>query len=519
MLSVKEIFQKIKEFWHKQSKKSRTVLLCVLAAGVLLTVIVSAVINHVNYAVLYSGLDDSEAGEINAILDEMGADYKVSASGDILVQEDQVASLKMSLASEGYPETALDYDIFSSNAGFMTTDFEKQKYLIFQLQDRLQDSIETIRGVKSAIVTISLPDDDSFVLDEDKTPATASVVLGLEGGISLDSRQIMGIEFLVSKSVPGLTGENVAIIDDLGQILNTHHEDDELAAYDRLELEKSIGSSMEDRITRLLTPVFGAGGFRVAVNVALDTSKKVSEQTTYTPVVEDSGIVSRSEQTRETAGSQTEASGVPGTDTNTGVTTYEEADGAGSTSESESSSTEYLVNQLTEQIQDDGYKVKDLSVAVIIGYPLTEDQVVEYTRMAAYALGVEDDKISISTAQFIEAGETPATGAEETQTLTLTRQQILIAASIGAAVLLIAILLIVLAARRRKKAAGTEEEERPDLEEMLSGTASSASVPGIVLSETREQGLKRQIKDFASGSPEIVAQMIRTWLKEDEEDE
>jgi flagellar biosynthesis/type III secretory pathway M-ring protein FliF/YscJ len=40
-------------------------------------------------------------------------------------------------------------------------------------------------------------------------------------------------------------------------------------------------------------------------------------------------------------------------------------------------------------------------------------------------------------------------------------------------------------------------------------------IPAIVLNETREQGLKRQIKDFSTTNPEIIAQLIRTWLKEE----
>ena len=37
----------------------------------------------------------------------------------------------------------------------------------------------------------------------------------------------------------------------------------------------------------------------------------------------------------------------------------------------------------------------------------------------------------------------------------------------------------------------------------------------IILNETKEQSMKKQIKDFSAGSPDIVAQLIRTWIKED----
>ena len=54
-----------------------------------------------------------------------------------------------------------------------------------------------------------------------------------------------------------------------------------------------------------------------------------------------------------------------------------------------------------------------------------------------------------------------------------------------------------------------EEEESPKPRE-------KKSLPGeIVLNETREQVLKRQVKEFSSANPEIVAQLLRSWMKEE----
>jgi flagellar biosynthesis/type III secretory pathway M-ring protein FliF/YscJ len=56
---------------------------------------------------------------------------------------------------------------------------------------------------------------------------------------------------------------------------------------------------------------------------------------------------------------------------------------------------------------------------------------------------------------------------------------------------------------------------RPNKEAAQQGE--KPEVPGeIVLTETREQGIKRQVKEFASTNPEIVAQLLRTWMKEDD---
>jgi len=522
VLSAGDIFNRLKEFWKKQSRKAKTVMICAVSAAVVIAVAAAVMLNRVDRTALYRGLEASEAGEITARLGEMGVDYTVNDRGDIMVPTDLAPQLKVTLASEGYPRTSLSYDLFSNNSGFMTTDFEKKEYLLFQLQNRLQDSIRTIRGIKNAIVTISLPKEDSFVLEKDRTPATASVVLSLEGGETLESRQIKGIVALVSKSVPGLAQENVAVIDDMGNILSSgEDEDGGHLAYTKLELEKSIGTALEGRLTKLLTPVFGTDGFRVAVNVSVDASKKVSEQTIYTPVVGESGIASRMEQSRESAGNTAGEGGIPGTGTNTGVPVYPEVteDGEENPNVSESSSADYLVNQLKEQISDDGYEIRDLSVALIIGAELTDEQVEEYRKMAAFAMGIGVDKISISTARFLVSGSSPLPGPVQ-QLERLTREQIIMLLGAGGVlILLILILSIIRKIRRGRKKKKIVSDEPPGIEELLAQKPPEEEIPGqIVLNETREQALKHQIKDFASTNPEIVSQLIRTWLKEGGDD-
>ena len=79
--------------------------------------------------------------------------------------------------------------MFTENIDFMTTDYEKRKYEIFQLQERLQGSIETIGGVESAIVTINVPEEKNFAWETDKKESSASVKINLKNGYSLSPSQ------------------------------------------------------------------------------------------------------------------------------------------------------------------------------------------------------------------------------------------------------------------------------------------------------------------------------------------
>lgn len=539
--SAKQISAQIKEFWQGKSKKSQRRIIMLVAALVIIAVAASVFMNLTGYVALYSGLSSAEAGEIGSILNEMGIDYRVQNDGSILVPKEMESQILMTLASEGYPQTSLSYDLFTNNSGFMTTEYEKKQYLVFQLQNRLQDAIKTIRGVNKAIVTISLPDEDSFVLEEDKEAASASVVLDLAPGVELSSGQIKGIETLVSKSVLGLENANVAIVSTAGDLLNTQYaSESEGLSYTKLELEKAINKDIESKIAKLLTPIFGYQSVRVAVNTVVDVNKKISEQTTYIPAQEDGGLIANQDSAIESiGGSGSSAGGIPGTSSNSGVTTYQESNsGSGTGSTSESSSTNYLNNQLVEQIQRDGYQITDLTVAVLIDdKELTSEEIAKYQQMVAFAAGISTDKVDITHTSFTAAN---VTIPEEAPKTIFGIDPLYLGGGAAAALGIIVFLTIKMKKKRQKQqtpedAEGVFSERKLPTRKGLKGMQPALVTEGvqveamlqekkplvdeIVLNETREQSLKKQIKDFASGNPEIVAQLIRTWLKEDEDNE
>ena len=403
-LTISQLFAQVTRFWKAQNKKSKKTIIIIAASLMLLAIVLTIFINSSGYVVLYSNLSSSEMGEIASRLNEMGIDFKTKTDGSILVPKENEAELQMTLTSEGYPQSTISYDIFSNNSGFMTTDYEKKKYLLFQLQNRLQDAIKTIVGINSAIVTISLPEEDSFVLQEESVPATASVVLDLDSAFELSSKQVKGIEALVSKSVPGLESKNVAIVSNTGEMINNQYENEsETGTYTRLELEKNISSDIENKISKLMTPIFGLNNIRIAVNTQVDINKKVSEQTTYIPVIEESGIISTQDSSKEVISSDNSSGGIPGTEGNSGVTTYADSGNTGESGNySESNSVNYLNNQLIEQIEREGYEIKDITVSVLIGNGgLSETDLDQYNQMVAFAAGISTEKVSITDAKFL----------------------------------------------------------------------------------------------------------------------
>ncbi|MFA9423328.1 MAG: flagellar basal-body MS-ring/collar protein FliF, partial [Sedimentibacter sp.] len=216
---IKTIGKSIKDFWIKLSSKSRKLIIAGFIGIVIVAIIITLLLNNKDYVILFSNIDEEETVEVLQQLQENKIDYKYENDGTILIPKMQENTLRMQLAQSGHPRTGTNYDVFTQNIDFMTTDYEKRKYEIYQLQERLQDSIKTISGVEEAIVTINIPEEKSFAWETDKAESSASVKVNLLDGKALTTSQTNGIMQLVVKSIEGLTEENVAIVDTDGNSL------------------------------------------------------------------------------------------------------------------------------------------------------------------------------------------------------------------------------------------------------------------------------------------------------------
>lgn len=512
--TVSGMYKNIRAYFGKMTKRKRFMLASIAALVLTGVIVLTKILDNSSYTVLYRGLSSSEGVEIVNMLESADVAYRLEDDGTILVPRDDEARIRMQLATSGFPNSTLGYDIFTSQADLMTTDYEKRQYLIFQLQDRLQEALKTLTGVKNAIVTLNVAAEDTYVLKSDKTESTAAVVLDLYTYAQLGTGQIRGIEELVAKSVPGLETENVIIVDSEGTILNDSSSDYSAGLADsQMELVDQINRLYEEKIMRFLAPVFGSDGMSVSVSVQMNFEQKNTEQTIYSPVVDDSGIISK-QQTDLEQSTDGEQAGAAGTEENVGTPTYQEDDQAAqSTSSSETSSTEYLVNQLVQNVLDNGGQIQDMTVSMLINSDsLAPEALEQYREMVAYSVGIQSEKVYIASAAFIPESETPMITDLGTQTdfFPFTREVLLYA---GAGLAALVLLLLVLLLRKRKKQVAAPPE--PDEGKPEEG-AEKAPIPDeIVLNETREQNLKRQVKEFAASNPETVAQLLRAWMKGD----
>ncbi len=64
----------------------------------------------------------------------------------------------MELAAKGLPENGASLDILQKGSGFGLTESDKQIYRRYQLQQDLQNAIETFDSVSKARVSLNIPE-------------------------------------------------------------------------------------------------------------------------------------------------------------------------------------------------------------------------------------------------------------------------------------------------------------------------------------------------------------------------
>ena len=91
-----------------------------------------------------------------------------------------------------------------------------------------------------------------------------------------------------------------------------------------------------------------------------------------------------------------------------------------------------------------------------------------------------------------------------------------LAAGLGVLAILIFIISILLGRRKKKK--GQKNPKDINSEVAVTDKYSWTDIhEELKVQETPEQAIKKQLKEFTATNPEIAAQLIRTWLKGDDD--
>ena len=540
---IEKVVKSVKTTWESQDRKHRIVYIGLAAAILVIiiaAIIITANLNKKEYITIYQDLETTEAAEMVSLIQGMNYEVRLINGTDISVVRGTENDIVMQLALQDYPKSGKNYAL-STESGMFDTESENELSYQIDTQTRLEAQLSSMEHIAAADVNIAIPKHKNTVISSVREYPTASVILTLDGIDKLTNKQITGIKNVVKMTVVGLTDDNVEIVDNYGipQMIDIEADYDEVVQETKkFAFKTKMENEISEKIWKGLIGSYGEDGAYVMVNIGLvNSDKQVSEEVNYTGDSNNgaAGVLSHADGS-DASGGTTVAGGVVGVEGNADDTyPTGNTDGNGTWSENSFSNT-YLVDTFKEQIEKDGYRIEDLSVSVIV----YTDYLAETTRlslidMAGKAASIRpeffDDLVSvISLPPFENRLELEPT--EPTYLFGLTFNQLVL---VGAILLILLIALFVVMAiisgnakKQRKEfekqiietsgLVGVDGEEPVDMF-ILTDPETGIEVPSLTDEqiETKEVVIRREITEFANHSPEIVAQLLKSWIKNEEE--
>lgn len=280
-----------------------------IAASVALGVAVVLWSQSPSYSLLYGNLGEGGAQEVRDALQKAGVDYRVDeTTGGLLVPSRKLHDVRMTLAAQGLPRgDGLGFELLQKDSALGTSRLVEQARHHRALEGELARTIATLSAVESARVHLALPKQSAFV--RKRVPPSASVVLKLHSGRSLDRSQVEAVVHLVASSVSELEADNVTVVDQRGKLLNAEQRDGELKlTATQFEYTRQLEDHYRQRVETLLEPIVGAGAVRAQVSADVDFTRTEQTEERFNP----DRPVLRSEQLSEDQNRLTAVQGVPG---------------------------------------------------------------------------------------------------------------------------------------------------------------------------------------------------------------
>ncbi len=509
-----------------------------------------------NFTVLQADLSARNLAEMTQQLDSSGIEYSLANGGrTLMVPIEKLNQARMQLAAQGVsPDADTGYSLLDQEQGFGTSSFMQKARYNRALEGELAKSISHLVVVESARVHLAVPKQSAFARKHTK-PAV-SVVLNIQPGRVLDDRQVAGIVNMVASSVPGLEAEHVTVIDQKGRLLTQAGNSDVMLSSSQFNYTRKFEEDYVKRIVEIVSPIVGADGVRAQVVADIDFTSQEQTRESYLP----EQMALRSEQVFEERDSEGEKSaGIPGALSNqppaTGSTDNQTFTDQTDTTVGRSSSRairNYELDRTISHTRTSPTSLQRLSVAVVVDYvdsvdaegnatrvPLDADTLSRITSLIKESVGLDEargDTINIANVPFQQPEDfeplPPPPLWEQPWVLNLAKQ---ILGGIGVLFIALGVLrpmLKNLSTNRElsiaAEAASAEAVPQAQLEaqpaggeqQLALGDGQSAEASGSNQADKKGISTEQQLIELASTmakeDPKRVAQVMTSWVEEDE---
>jgi len=492
-----------------------------------------------DYKVLFANLDERDGGAIVSALAQMHVPYKFADNGGaLLVPANQVHETRLQLASQGLPRGgSVGFELLDQSH-FGASQFSEQITYQRGLEGELARSIEAMHSVQRARVHLAMPRPSLFV--RDRQPPTASVLLNVYPGRSLNDSQVSAIAWLVSASVPGLVAEQVSIVDQNGRLLSAPTTQARGMDAEQMRYVREVEQRTIERILTLLNPLLGADNVHAQATAEVDFSQREQTSEVYRPNQEPGQAAIRSEQTSEARERDAlPAQGIPGAlsnqpptnaaaplvnppgNPNAAANTATNATAAQPANERHDATRNYEVDRTISHIKQSVGTLQRLSVAVVLNYrpdadgamqPLPPEEIDKLERLVREAMGYSEtrgDSLNLTNSLFSAAEPEPPFWRDP-EMIALAKELL------GYLILALALLWVWRAVVRPLLQRHIEPViDAVVLDEAASEASLEADKAARLALRTRYEDSLAAVREIARKDSRSAAMVLRAWMNKD----
>jgi len=538
----------LKEIWTNIGIAQKVSIILMIIATMAVMGVVVYMGSRPQWDILYSGMDMQTAAGVAGLIRDEGVDYKLKDSGrTILVQGKHIDKLKLIIAQSDFhvePNSNIKgFELFETAPLGMTE--KQQKVMEIRAQTgELQKIINELPSVKSSKVILTFPEKRIFHKTQERP--SASVMVVLHRGKTLNTDSIYTIQHQVSTAIAGMQPNDVTISDSNGRTLVRKQKDGDVFGGDannQMAIQQRMEEELKEKAEAILRPIVGAENVLAMVSLEVDFDDHLTKKVNYD--IKKQVILKEkllNEENTKTAG---EIGGKTGTETNLTVAVEdpdamdeEGSDRKLNEEKKNESERTYDNDRIETQTKSRGARITKVNVAVTVDSseaPMTKSKdgkngkvawdVNEFIRLVSLAVGAdkygEDGRVEVKLMDYykpvdevveVDQVEKVLTNLERLSSNPLVRP-------------IVAFILLAFLFRMFRKYFGRTDIEGSEVEseELIEETVHDKLAGGEVAEEVEEEveeelepdeltQMIMEVKEQASASPEIVASIMEGWL-------